>query len=95
MAQDIQINIGQYISDKALGVTRLVKLNGQPFYSTKEFNRTGLASVLNVPIAPEAVKDMITNLQKEIADKQAVLASVQQVLVDMDTAPELLATAGT
>ena len=94
MAQgDIQVDIGRYIQDKALGVTKLVKLNGQPFYSTKEFDRAGNPKVLNVPIAKEAVQDAITNLQKDIATKQEALASVQQVLVDMETAPELLAPA--
>lgn len=88
--RESSINIGQYLADKAAGITRVVRLNGQAFYSTKEFDRTGKPIVVNIPLAEQSLMDMISNIEAEIATRQNDLASVKQVLADIALAQELL-----
>lgn len=87
---DTNIDISRYLADKALGIAKIVKLNGQAFYSSKEFDRTGNPVVVNIPLSEESLKDMITGIKKTIGTQQASLASVEQVLVDIAAATELL-----
>ena len=87
---DIQINVARYIEDKALGICQIIKLNGQPFYSAKEFDRTGKTIIVNAPIAEESLKDAIANVERELAEKLKTKAAIEQMIADIAFAQELL-----
>ena len=87
---DIQINVARYTEDKKLGLAKLIKLNGQPFYSAKEFDRTGKPIIVNAPIAAESLKDALANVDRELADKLTTKSAIEQMILDIDSAPEVL-----
>lgn len=87
---DIQVNVARYTEDKKLGISRMIKLNGQVFYTAKEFDRAGRPVVVNAPIAVESLKDVITNLDREIAEKTSARASALDMIADAETAQEVL-----
>ncbi len=92
MAQELQINIGDYLKDKESGAAKVFKLNGAPYYSLRTFDRfTGVQSApLNVPMTTESIKDLINGWEKELAKRNEDLAAARQFLSDLETAPELL-----
>lgn len=87
---DISINVARYAEDKKLGLCKLIKLNGQTFYSAKEFDRTGKPVVVNAPIATEALKDALANVDREIAEKLAIKTAIAEMIADVETAEEVL-----
>ena len=85
-----QIDIGQYSEQKKLGLATFVKLNGLPFYSLKEYDRTGKAVVVNAAIDREALVKVVAQQEQQILNIQAVIASAKEAIADIDTAPEVI-----
>ena len=87
---DIQINVARYSEDKKLGLCKLIKINGQTFYSGKEYDRTGRPVIVNAPIAAESLKDVVANLEREIAEKVKAKAAAEDMINDIALAQEVM-----
>jgi hypothetical protein len=86
----IQVNVARYAEDKKLGLCKMIKLNGQTFYAAKEFDRVGKAVVVNAAVAIESLRDMVRNIEREIAEKVASKAAAEQMIADAEGAQEVL-----
>ena len=85
-----EIDIGKYSEQKKLGLAMFVKLNGQPHYSFREYDRTGKPVVINAAVNRDGLVEVIAQQEKQIEIIKAVIASAQEALADMDAAPEVI-----
>ena len=89
-----EVDIGSYSAQKKAGTARFIKLNGQPFYSYRQFDpATGDPVSLNVPVDRDALVDVITRQNAQLDSINAAIASAQEALADLDAAPEVLPAA--
>lgn len=83
----IQFNLTDFMRARLLGTGKVVKLNGVPHYSKRQFNPdTGEQIAVLIQLGEEDVK-------ADIEARKVALASLEQLLADIQNAPEKLAVA--
>jgi 2,4-dienoyl-CoA reductase-like NADH-dependent reductase (Old Yellow Enzyme family) len=81
----ININLAQFMIDRAKGIAKIVKLNGVPHYTARRFDEATGEPVPALHALNEA------DVQATIAQFEQAAAAAKQLLADIQSAEEKLA----
>lgn len=80
--QALQIDPLTYLENKAQGRVKIIKLNGQPFYTQRRFNQaTGEPEPVLIQLDAKALKDMLERTTK-------VAEALVNMIADVEDAKE-------
>ena len=81
---EVQVNLSDYLTRKQAGTAKIIKLNGQPYYTERRYDpMTGKPVPLQVPLQRETLAKMVESTRNDLANAEAALA-------DLDAATELI-----
>ena len=88
---DVQINLSNYLTEKAAGTTKIVKINGAPHYSIRKFDiNTGAPTPALVRVSKESIAALKTQSQLNIENFQRDIATFDAIIADIDSAQEIM-----
>lgn len=91
MDQQVLQLAAEYQATKAAGTMKIIKLHGIPHYTGKRYDVTGKATPFATSIDEKKVKEAIAGIQQQILNFGVALKGAEQLLADIEAAPELAA----